>query len=211
MPNDMLKPFKTISKLKNGDAVTIAALGDSLTQGWMVRKGYMDFIEEMLRAKYPCARLTIVNRGIPGDTAEGGLYRLEYDVLDHVPDCVFIQFGLNDAFCGYSPQEYESLIEQMIRKIRNSSAAEIILLTSSYIGGNRENMLVEKFYGALEGLAEKYGLPIALVHSYWKKRISEDTEFRELVQFDSVHPTVKGYQLMAEALMQLFENENDKG
>jgi len=203
----MIKPEKTIDKLKSGKPLRIVALGDSLTQGWMVRKGYVEFMEEMLQNKFPMAQFKIINRGIPGDTAEGGLYRLEHDVLLNEPDCVFIQFGLNDAFCGYSPQEYEAFIDQMINKINNSSAAEIVLLTSSHIGSNMESRHAEQFYGRLEALADKYSLPIARVHSYWKRRIGEDTEFRELVQFDCVHPTVKGYLLMAEAIMQLFEEE----
>lgn len=203
----MRRPDRTINGLRSGKPLRIVALGDSLTQGWMVRKGYVDFLNEMIREKYPDADYAIVNCGIPGDTAEGGLYRLEHDVFYRKPDCVFIQFGLNDAFSGYSPQEYESLIEQMIKRIMNSPDTDIVLVTSSYIGGNRENRIVEQFYAKLESLAEKYSLPIARVHSYWKKRIGEDTEFRELVQFDCVHPTVKGYLLMAEAIMELFEEQ----
>lgn len=205
----MIKPENTIDGLKSGKPLRIAALGDSLTQGWMVRRGYVDFLNDMLKEKFPNSRFVLINRGIPGDTAEGGLYRLDHDVLSEGPDCVFIQFGLNDAFSGYSPDEYESLIEQMIKGIRDSGRAEIILVTSSYIGGGRENRIVEEFYGRLDSLAGRYGLPIAKVHEYWKRRIREDVEFRRLVQFDSVHPTEMGYMLMAEAIMQLFEADDE--
>ena len=176
----------------------------------MVRRGYVDFLNDMIKSKFPQSRFVLVNRGIPGDTAEGGLYRLDYDVLSEKPDCVFIQFGLNDAFSGYSPDEFESLVEQIIAGIKKTTDAEIILLTSSYIGGNRENRIAEEFYGRLDKLARKYDLPIAKVHEYWKKRISEDIEFRKLVQFDSVHPTEMGYMLMAEAIMKLFEETDEK-
>lgn len=205
----MIWPAKTISRLKSGEPLRIVALGDSLTQGWMVRRGYVDFLDDMIKKKYPGSRFVLINRGIPGDTAEGGLYRLTYDVLDEKPDCVFIQFGLNDAFSGYSPDEYESLIEKIIAGIKETGDADIILVTSSYIGGNRENRLAEEFYGRLEKLARKYDLPIAKVHEYWKKRVSEDVEFRTLVQFDGVHPTEMGYRLMAEAIMTLFEADDE--
>lgn len=205
----MKKPEKTISRLKSGEPLRIVALGDSLTQGWMVRMGYVDFLTDMIKEKFPNSRFALINCGIPGDTAEGGLYRLEYDVLSEKPDCVFIQFGLNDAFSGYSPGEYESLIEKIIQGIKESTAAEIILLTSSYIGGIRENRIVEEFYAKLESLSRKYDLPIAKVHEYWKKRINEDIEFRKLVQFDGVHPTELGYRLMAEAIMKLLEYDDE--
>ncbi|MBP8985186.1 MAG: hypothetical protein KBG12_05490 [Syntrophobacterales bacterium] len=202
-----MKPVRTIEKLKSGAETTIVALGDSLTQGWMVRKGFLDFLAEMLRQAYPESRFHIVNSGIPGDTAEGGLYRLRADVLDHNPDCVFIQFALNDAFCGYSAERFGEYIQRMVDEIREDGDAEIVLVTSSYVGNNRETRFVEDFYDELENLATVNGLPVARVHSHWKKRIGEDVEFRTLVQADLVHPTTAGYKLMAEAVMQLFERE----
>lgn len=203
----MKRPDKTISKLKAGEPLRIVALGDSLTQGWMVRRGYVDFLNDMFKEKFPNSCFTLINRGIPGDTAEGGLYRLEYDVLSEKPDCVFIQFALNDAFSGYSSGQYESLMEQIIKGIKDSTESEIILLTSSYIGAN--DRIAEEFYGKLDGLARKYELPITKVHEYWKKRIGEDVEFHKLVQFDGVHPTELGYRLMAEAIMKLFEADDE--
>ena len=68
----MIRPEKTIAKLKSGEDVKIVAIGDSLTYGWQVSKGYLDFLKEMLRKRYPKAAFQIVNKGIPGDTASGG-------------------------------------------------------------------------------------------------------------------------------------------
>ncbi len=205
-----MKPIQTIRKLRSGKETTIVALGDSLTQGWMVRKGYIDFLEEMLRAAFPGSRFHLINRGIPGDTAEGGLFRLRGDVLDANPDCVFVQFALNDAFCGYSIEQFGQYIQQIVDEIRDDGDAEIVLITSGYVGNSRETNFVGDFYRRLEALAESNGLPVARVHDHWKKRIDEDTEFRTLVQGDLVHPTVAGYRLMAEAVMMLF-NEKDGG
>jgi hypothetical protein len=69
--------------------VTLAAIGDSLTCGWMARKGYVDFLQEMLREKYPESRFSILASGVPGDTADFGLYRVETDVLHQAPDLSF--------------------------------------------------------------------------------------------------------------------------
>src|SRR3990172_12452360 len=99
-----MKLEKSIKKLKAGETLTIVALGDSLTHGWLVRKGYLDFMSEMIKSRYPHRTVKIINRGVPGDTAEGGLARLEHDVIDLNPDLVFIQFGLNDAFSGISAE-----------------------------------------------------------------------------------------------------------
>ncbi|HQQ51195.1 MAG TPA: hypothetical protein PLZ29_08345, partial [Spirochaetota bacterium] len=59
-------------------------------------------------------------------------------------------------------------------------------------------------YDAIEKLGAANGLPVVRVHEYWRKKISEVAEFRGLVQPDMVHPTVEGYRLMAEAVMEVF-------
>ena len=199
-----MKPEKTIAKLREGGPLTIVALGDSLTQGWMVRKGYLDFLEEMLVEKYPRSSPAILNRGIPGDTAEGGLQRVRIDVIDENPDCVLIQFALNDAFSGYSAEVFRNNIQAIISNIRNSTEAEIVLVSSVCLGSIPEDRMANRFYSQLEDLSQENGLPFVRVHEYWRRKIVEGVEFRKLVQFDQVHPTVEGYRLMAEAIMQVF-------
>lgn len=198
-----VKPINKILKIKADGSIKIVALGDSLTYGWMVVKGYLDFLEEMLNAKYPRTVFEIVNRGIPGDTAAGGLHRLNDHVLSLNPDLVFIQFALNDAFSGYPLAEFQNNILQIIDKIADETSSEILLMTSSALE-ERERLIAEKYYGSLQSIAERKNVPIALVHDYWRKKISEGTPFNRLVQADSVHPTAEGYRLMAEAIMEVL-------
>ncbi len=199
-----MKLEKTINKLTNGEPLRIIALGDSLTQGWMVRKGYLDFFADMLKVQFPDCDVTIINRGIPGDTAEGGLFRLREDVLDSEPDLVFIQFALNDAFTGVPPVRFKNTIRTMIDQIRADTFAEILLLTSVPIMHQEEDFMAENFYSRLIEVSREESIPIALVHNYWKKRMSEGTDIRSLVQMDMVHPNMEGYRLMAEAIMDVF-------
>jgi lysophospholipase L1-like esterase len=199
-----LKPLKTIEKLQSGAPVTIAAIGDSLTCGWMARKGYLDFLEEMLREKYPDSRFSIIASGVPGDTADFGFCRVESDVLHQAPDCVFVQYAINDAGYGFTVAQFKNNIQGIIDKIRQAGDAEIVLVTSGHIGDHGENHFAEEYYKQLEKLGETNGLPVALVHAYWKEKIAAGVDFRSLVQYDLVHPTVAGYRLMAEAIMKLF-------
>ncbi|MBN2078303.1 MAG: hypothetical protein JW838_05015 [Spirochaetes bacterium] len=193
---------KSKSRLVKGVPIRIVALGDSLTQGWMVRKGYLDFLGELLAAKYPCGKVTIINRGIPGDTAEGGLMRLRREVIDQDPDLVFIQFGLNDAYTGVSPERYHRTIEAMVDRLLADTEAEVLLVTSVPIMHGEEDFMAEAFYSRLDAVARERNLPIARVHRYWKRMISGGIDFRSLVQGDGVHPNVEGYRLMAEAIME---------
>jgi lysophospholipase L1-like esterase len=193
-----------MNKLTSGAPVTVVALGDSLTQGWMVSTGYLDFLNEMLHTKFPQIRLKLINSGIPGDTADSGLYRLKWDVLHYNPDCVFIQYAINDAFSGFTEQHFKSNIKGIIDGIRENGDADIVLITSGYIGDNDDNHHVEGYYHQLEALGGDYGIPVVQTHEYWKKRIGEGVIFGSLVQYDGVHPTEEGYRLMAEAVMNLF-------
>jgi acyl-CoA thioesterase-1 len=192
---------KSIQKFTSGEPIKIIALGDSLTQGWMVRKGYLDFLAEMLEKKYPACDVTIINRGIPGDTAEGGLFRLREDVLDGDPDLVFIQFALNDAFMGVDPGRFRNTIKLIVERIKADTEAEILLITSVPIMYEASDAMAERFYAILADIAEEEDVSIAMVHSYWKKKVSEGIDFRGLVQGDMVHPNVEGYRLMAEAII----------
>lgn len=200
-----MKPARTIKNLMTGIPFTMVALGDSLTQGWMVSRGYVDFLKEMLQETFQESRFKLINSGIPGDTADSGLYRLKWDVLHYHPDCVFIQYAINDAFSGYTEQQFKRSIKGIIDAIREEGDADMILVTSGYIGDNKDNRRVEGYYRQLEDLGEDYRLPVVRTHEYWKKKIREGVLFGSLVQYDGVHPTEKGYRLMAEAVMNLFE------
>ena len=201
----MIKPVRTIEKLATGTPISLVALGDSLTQGWMVAKGYLDYLREMLHEKFPKSRFKLINSGIPGDTADSGLYRLRWDVLHYNPDCIFIQYAINDAFSGFTEQQFKKTIKGIIDKIRESGDIDIVLITSGYIGDNDDNRHVERYYRQLEVLGQEYSIPVVQTHEYWKKKISEGTLFPSLVQYDNVHPTEEGYRFMAEATMNLFE------
>jgi len=201
----MIEPTRTISKLINGTPIKIVALGDSLTQGWMVSQGYIDFLNVMLRMKFPESRFKLVNSGIPGDTADNGVYRLMGDVLYYNPDCVFVQYAINDAFSGFTEQQFKKNIRDIIEKIKENTDADIILITSGYIGDNDDNRRIERYYRQLTVLGEDFHIPVVSVHEYWKKKITDGIPLESLVQYDGVHPTEEGYRLMAEAVMKLFE------
>jgi acyl-CoA thioesterase-1 len=198
-----MKPEKTIAKLAAGESVRIAALGDSLTYGWMVEKGYIDFLQEMLQAKYPAATILFINRGIPGDTAEGGLRRLKEQVIDARPDLVFVQFALNDAFSGCPVAQYERTISRIIDRLQRETTAEVLLLTSVALADPHEDSIALQYYERLEQVAELIAVPIARVHVYWKEKTGGN--FDGLLQADLVHPTSAGYRLMAEAIMQVLQ------
>ena len=92
----------------------------------------------------------------------------------------------------------------MVDGVKSDTDAEILIITSVPVVYERMDEIADEFYSRLEAVAEREGLPIARVHRYWMKKVDEGLEFRSLVQSDQVHPTIEGYRLMAESIMELF-------
>lgn len=195
--------IKKLHEKTGKKTISIAALGDSLTYGWLVSKGYLDFLNEMIHKKYPEFIVSINNFGVPGDTAGDGLRRIG-SVISSSPDLCFVQFALNDAFTGMTPESFKKNIEQIINKIRSATPSEILLMTSVPVNSPYENRIAESFYSMIIDCGEENNIPVARVHDYWKKKISGGISHASLVQGDGVHPMENGYRLMAEAVMELL-------
>ena len=199
-----VKQLKIIEKISSAKPVKIIAFGDSLTYGWMVNRGYIDFLSDMIREEYPDSSVKFINRGVPGDTAKDGLRRIS-EVTGKEADLVMVQFGLNDIYTGFTADQFQDNIEKLIKEIRGAMDTEIALLTSVYINMPREYAAVLEFYKRINTAGEKHGLAVANVHSWWEHCIQKGTDIYSLVQGDGVHPTEEGYRLFAEAVMRLFK------
>ncbi len=81
--------------LKTNDRIVF--LGDSITEQHL----YTNYVETYLATRYPDLNLSFFNAGWGGDTAPGGLDRLDRDVLALKPSVVTLCYGMNDG--GYTP------------------------------------------------------------------------------------------------------------
>src|SRR3569833_1993424 len=85
-----------------GRTVKLVALGDSLTAGFLLpgAAAFPAVLEAALRARGH--NVEIANAGVSGDTAAGGLDRLDWSVPDGT-DGVILELGANDMLRGTSP------------------------------------------------------------------------------------------------------------
>ena len=126
--------------------VTIAFLGDSVTQGcfecYIKEDGKIETIfenksafgtrlREMLGILYPSVQINIINSGISGDGTENGKTRIERDILPYSPDLVVVSYGLNDACKGLQKlDDYRQNLKEIFKKV-SSGGAEVIFLTQN--------------------------------------------------------------------------------
>jgi hypothetical protein len=95
VPPDMVRlsyPLPRISeKLQRGEPVKIVAIGSSSTAGtgastW--KASYPSQLQGDLRTMFPKSQITVINRGLPGDTASNMVARLKHDAIEAKPDLI---------------------------------------------------------------------------------------------------------------------------
>ena len=130
--------------IANFPSVTLAFLGDSVTQGcfethrraadelrtrYDQENGYHHQLARMLATLYPLVPVNIINAGICGDGAPHGLERLERDVLRHTPDLTVVCYGLNDSMKGMDGvDEYTAALDGIFQKLQ-AAGSEVIFMT----------------------------------------------------------------------------------
>src|SRR5438046_1006358 len=96
-------------------AVRIVALGDSLTAGFGLPAdaAFPVRLEKALKAKGLAVEVT--NARVSGDTASGGLARLDWSVPDGT-DAVILELGANDMLRGMDRQVTRQALEEIVRR-----------------------------------------------------------------------------------------------
>lgn len=133
------------NNMYGNDSVTVAFIGDSITQGcfecFFDSKGGIETVydyksafstrfREIMNMLYPNVQVNVINSGISGDGALGCLRRLERDVLRFSPDLVIINSGLNDCVMGGEERldAYGDALKNVFKKCK-AAGAECIMLT----------------------------------------------------------------------------------
>lgn len=146
---------------KNSKPITIAFIGDSVTQGcfecymksptaletvYDYKSAYSTRVREFLNILYPSAQVNIINSGISGDNTDGGVARFERDVLSYNPDLCVISFGLNDSASGIEAVEkYIANLEKMFSMLKERKIEAIFLTENTMCTHTSPHLEEEKF------------------------------------------------------------------
>jgi acyl-CoA thioesterase-1 len=176
--------------------VTIAALGDSLTQGYGLPPddGFVPQLQRWLDAKGVDA--TILNAGVSGDTTQGGLSRVEWTLTPEV-DALIVALGGNDLLRGIDPAVARTNLEGIMKA---AEARDLpVLLVGMTAPGNYGPDYKAQFDAIYPDLAAQYG---ALLHPDFLGAIAaqpdREAALRTYMQPDGLHPNAEGVRLMVE-------------
>lgn len=181
---------------------TYVALGDSITEGYGVVTGFVTALSEKIASARPDIDLITVNAGMSGDTSRGGLYRLGRDLLELRPDLATVNFGVNDAFSGISPDRFTDNLRAIVAGIRDSGCDRIVMLSCESIPEAWAEQQVLPYWEAMKLLAGELGCVYADVHGKWIEELERGRSENELIIPGDLHPNEAGHELIAEGVFE---------
>lgn len=193
-------------KAEAGEAVTVAFLGGSITQGCLSstpQTCYAYLTYEWIAKRFPKANVTYHNAGIGATTSHLGVSRLKEDVLAFNPDLLVIEFSVNDEdYSQHFKETYEGLVRASLSW--KDDLAVVILHNVRYNdGGNAEAIH--------QAVAKQYEIPEFSVRSSLYPLVEKGiVQNREITQ-DDLHPNDLGHALVASILCYGLEEAFQKG
>ncbi|MBT8415976.1 MAG: arylesterase [Silicimonas sp.] len=174
--------------------VTIAALGDSLTQGYglTLDDGFVPQLEDWLNERG--AEVTIINAGVSGDTTAGGLSRIEWTLTPEI-DALIVALGGNDLLRGIDPEVSRSNIEGILKVASNRELP--VLLVGMDAPSNYGAEFETAFDAIYPELSETYG---TLLYPNFLGALAKQDDRKaallEYMQPDGIHPNSEGVSLI---------------
>ena len=172
--------------------IKIVALGDSLTAGYNLpaSAAFPVKLERALRAKGHVVE--VVNAGVSGDTASGGLARLDWSVPDGTAG-VIVELGANDMLRGIDPKVTQQALEEIVRRLTERRIAVLIagMRAIPTLGINFAN----GFEPIYPEIASKFD---ALLYPFFLDGVAGDAK---LNQRDGLHPTAAGIDVIVGGIL----------
>lgn len=171
------------------EEVVIAALGDSLTQGYglVTEDGFVPQLQTWLQAQGADVRL--INAGVSGDTTAGGLSRAAWTMTPDV-DAMIVALGGNDLLRGIDPSVSRANLDGILQAAAEADVA--VLLVGMQAPGNYGPEYKAAFDTIYPDLAETY--ETLLAPSFFAGISAENdlAQARAYMQADGIHPNAEG-------------------
>lgn len=176
--------------------VKIVALGDSLTAGYQLpaSAAFPAQLEKVLQSKGQ--KVEIANAGVSGDTASGGLARLDWSVPDGT-DAVIVSLGANDMLRGVDPKVTRAALDQIVARLKQRGIE--VLLAGMQAAKNLGPDYERAFNAIYPELAATHGV---VFYPFFLDGVAADAK---LNQRDGIHPTAAGVEVIVMRIMPQIE------
>ncbi|WP_431123657.1 SGNH/GDSL hydrolase family protein [Flagellimonas flava] len=173
------------------DENRVVFMGNSITEGWT--NGMPSFFENP----------SYVNRGISGQTTPQMLLRFRQDVIDLKPKVVLILAGTNDIAENTGPMTLEQIRDNIQSMVELAQANNITPIICSVLPAfdypwkpkMAPNIKIPQLNNMLQRLARDKNI---FYLDYFSAMSDNRNGLPKELADDGVHPTTKGYEIMAE-------------
>lgn len=183
-------------------------MGDSLTRGYKIPPEYAwpNTLQNELG-------ISVINRGVSGDTTSGMLSRFYQDVVSNSPSYVIIMGGTNDIWWNVSQNIIQANTQAMIKQAEHYEIEPVIgsPLPANLEGDNwglrsrveSSQKKLAQLTKSLQVQARTNNIPFL---NFYQLFLMEDTPKKEYY-LDCIHPTEKGHKIIADHAGDFFKRE----
>lgn len=184
-----------IKKAQNGEDVTLAYIGGSITEGGRTDTCYVSRSYKYFADTFGTGNnVSLINAGLSGTSSVVGLMRAQNDILNANPDVIFIEFSVNDHPEEIYKKGYESLVKKCLSQPNDPA---VILIINRAKGGY-------SMQEQMAAIGENYGLPIismdnALTNAFNSGLLTKDDYYT-----DEYHPHENGNALISDSIAYFY-------
>lgn len=197
MNNNRLE--KLIHRAANGEGLTIAFFGGSITQGSLAERPedmYARRVFSWWEKTFPQTTFHYVNGGIGGTTSHYGVSRVVTDLLMYQPDFVVVDFSVNDEPDTFFQETYEGLLRKILSW---DSKPAVLLLNNIYYDSGKTAQDLHNEIG------DYYGIPHVSIRESIYADMKAGKYTKEQLTPDGLHPNSFGHELVAQQIINYLE------
>ena len=202
-PNSLRAHAELVEKARTG-RIDVYFVGDSITRRW----GALDYPALLANWRANFFGWNAANFGWGADRVENMLWRLEHGELDGVdPKVIVILAGTNNV--GTQPGGADKIaditrgLRALVRLCRRKAPRATIVVTAIFPRNDNLAVLpeIEQINAHLAALADGTRIRFLNVN---ERLADKDGRLFEGMSADNLHPTLKAYQIWADALKPIF-------
>jgi acyl-CoA thioesterase I len=171
---------------------TILFFGNSLTAGYGLEDPSEAF-PAIIQNKIDSLKLPykVINAGLSGETTAGGKNRIDW-LLKQKIDVFVLELGANDGLRGIPVAETSKNLQTIVDKVKAKYPDARQVLLGMEVPPNMGGTYVAQFRVIFRQIAEKNNMAFV---PFMLEGVAGNTE---LNLRDGIHPTAKGYKIVAE-------------
>ena len=179
VPDELMQVDDTLphlaERLRAEQPVRIIAIGGASTTGLAAGSSdlaYPHRLQEILARWYPSSSITVVNRGVPRQTARQMLERFPTDVIPEDPVLVIWETGTTDAVRGVGVDDFAATLQTGIDELK-AHGIDIMLVDLQFSHSTTTVIDFEQYLNALHRVGDVNDLtvfPRFEMMRYWSEQ-----------------------------------------